>query len=293
MGHVLLAREYKLLLKPSEFKANPTLVSANAFWASRIERIVSTIDNHPESFKKVVHRAIRFWDTADCVLSRHDLILRTREEMDENFNPTGKLETTLKLRMPDQFVVASTSLVDDGKTDKNIETKFEEDIGPLEVARSKATEGARVVVPVKRSTRNRFSLSTTIEGDPSQRPARLADVFEKFPGAKVLIGDVATNEDLISGSVSHEYAFKKAEAKFSDSVDGIFALSLWCFDKPDANPSVAELSYTCETVNGNMPGKAARQAYDLFIKLQNQLADIVDPENTSKTALALPKGCAS
>lgn len=291
MGHVLLAREYKLLLKPSEFRARPTLPSANKFWASRIERIVSTIDNRPDPFKRVVHRVIRFWDTADCILSKHDLILRTREEMDENFVSAGKLETTLKLRMPDQFVVASTSLVDDGKNDENTETKFEEDIGPLEIASPRASEGARVIVPVKRSTRNRFSLSTTIESDPKQRPTRLADVLEKFPGAKKLIGDLATNEDLVSGSVSHEYAFKKAKAKFSDDIDGIFALSLWCFDTPEAKPGVAELSYTCETQNGNMPGKAARDAYDLFIKLQNQLADIVDPENTSKTALALPKGC--
>ncbi|MDX0481429.1 hypothetical protein GOD90_20350 [Sinorhizobium medicae] len=288
MAHMLAAREYKLLLKASEFQARPRLQSANAFWTSRIAGIVSMVDKHPEPFKKVVHRVIRFWDTADCVLSKNDLILRTREKMDEDFASTSKLETTLKLRMPDQFVVATTSLADDGE---GVETKFEEDIGPLEVA----SPGAEtpVIVPVKRSTRNRFSLSTTIESNPPQLPVRLADVFGMFRGLRDLVGDQATSSDLVGGSMIHEFAFKRAEAKFSDNIDGKFTLSLWCFDGPDSKPSVAELSYTCETLNGTMPGKAAHGAYRLFIAFQNQLADFVDPENTSKTALALPKGCAS
>ncbi|MBD9491486.1 hypothetical protein [Ensifer sp. ENS11] len=288
MGHVLAAREYKLLLKASEFQAEPTLQSANAFWTSRIAGIVSLIDEEPEPFERVVHRTIRFWDTADCVLSRNDLILRTREEMDENFVSAGTFETTLKLRMPDQFVVATTSFAEDGE---GPETKFEEDIGPLEVVGPGA--GTRVIVPVKRSTRNRFSLSTTIEGNPQQRPVRLADVFGMFPGVGDLIGEQATSADLVGGSMIHEYAFKRAKAKFSDNIDGKFTLSLWCFDGPEAKPSVAELSFTCETQNGTMPGKAAHGAYRLFIAFQNQLADIVDSENASKTALALPKGDAS
>lgn len=287
MGRLLIAREYKLLLKAGEFQARPTLQSANEFWASRIANIVSLFDNRSEPFKEPVFRIVRFWDTADCALSKNNLILRTREEVDENFASTGKLETTLKLRMPDQFVVASTFFAADNEF---TETKFEEDIGPLEIATALPGEGRRVIVPIKRSTRNRFALSTTIT-EP-QRPAKLADVVQMFPGLEEIIRNQETSEDLGSGSICYEYAFKKAKAKFADDFEGKFTLSLWCFNLPDGQPDVAELSYTCKTRDGQMSGEAARGAFGLFIELQNRLDDIADTENTSKTALALPKACA-
>ncbi|APO72213.1 hypothetical protein IE4872_PD01692 (plasmid) [Rhizobium gallicum] len=288
MVHVLAAREYKLLIKSSEFQARPTLQTANEFWTSRIESVVALIANDPEPFDEAVYRVIRFWDTSDCVLSRNDLILRTREEVDENFVSTGKSEITLKLRMPDQFVVASTSLAANGN---GIETKFEEDIGPLEIAGSRPGEKTQVIVPVKRSTRNRFSLSTTMKINSQQRLTRLGDLLEAFPGVKEIVPNQTLGASLNSGPINYEYAFKKGKAEFPNNVDGKFTLSLWCFRSPSGDPDVAELSYTCKTQNGGVPGKAAREAYDLFILLQNRLGDIIDPENTSKTTLALPKGC--
>ncbi|MBY3123240.1 hypothetical protein [Rhizobium laguerreae] len=290
MGHVLAAREYKLLLKSSEFRARPTLQTANDFWTSRVQSVVALIANDPEPFDEAVHRVIRFWDTSDGILSRNDLILRTREEVDENFVSTGKSEMTLKLRMPDQFVVASTFLAANGNGN---ETKFEEDIGPLEIAASRAGEKTQVIVPVKRSTRNRFSLSTTMKINSQQRLTRLADVLQAFPGVKEIVPNQTLGASLNSGPINYEYAFKKGKAEFANNIGAKFTLSLWCFHSPIGDPDLAELSYTCKTRNGGMPGKAARKAYDLFIELQNRLGDIIDPENTSKTALALPKGCGS
>ncbi|MFF0946524.1 hypothetical protein ACFYE9_02275 [Rhizobium leguminosarum] len=288
MGHVLATREYKLLLKSSEFRARPTLQTANDFWTSRIESVVALIANDPEPFDEAVYRVIRFWDTSDGILSRNDLILRTREEVDENFVLTGKSEVTLKLRMPDQFVVASSFFAADGN---GIETKFEEDIGPLEIADSGAGGKTQVIKPIKKSTRNRFSLSTTKEINSQQRFIRLGHVLEVFPGAKDIVPNQTLEASLNSGPIIYEHAFKKGKAEFANNISAKFTLSLWCFHSPSGDPEVAELSYTCRTQNGGMPGDAARDAYDLFIELQNRLDDIIDPENTSKTALALPKGC--
>ncbi|TBY82436.1 hypothetical protein [Rhizobium leguminosarum] len=290
MGHVLAAREYKLLLKSSEFRSRPTLQTANDFWTSRIESVVALIASDPEPFDEAVCRVIRFWDTSDGILSRNDLILRTREEVDKNFVLTGKSEVTLKLRMPDQFVVASTSFAAEGN---EIETKFEEDIGPLEVADSGAGGRPQVIKPVKKSTRNRFSLSTTKEINSQQCSIRLGHVLEVFPGAKDIVPNQTLEASLNSGPIVYEHAFKKGKAEFANNIGAKFTLSLWCFRSPIGDPDVAELSYTCRTQNGGMPGEAAREAYDLFIELQNRLDDIIDPENTSKTALALPKGSRS
>ncbi|WP_426129328.1 hypothetical protein [Pararhizobium sp. PWRC1-1] len=288
MRHQLKAREYKLLLNPGVFEARPSLTSANDFWTRRVSKIVEHLDN-VRPFQQVVHRVTRFWDDANCILSKNDLILRTREETNAGFISNGQSGVTLKLRMPDQFVVASTTLTEDG----DIKTEFEEDIGPLEIRASLNSLEPRVVLPRKLSSRNRFSLSSTITTRTEELPFDLEGVFRIFPGVPDILR--ASYPERLSrlqtGHTVYEYAFKEGSAKFDADIVGEFTLSLWCFTDPTAKPSVAELSYKCRTSNGVMTGKAARKAFKLFLALQESLSDIVDPDNTSKTALALPQGC--
>ena len=58
-------------------------------------------------------------------------------------------------------------------------------------------------------------------------------------------------------------------------------------------PAVAEVSFKCDTIDGEMPVKAAQRALDLFIGFQAKLGDYVNTDHSSKTAMVLPKVCAS
>lgn len=291
MGRDLDAREYKLLLDPRTFEASPDVVPANEFWTLRIRDVVQLIDPNAKPFEQAVHRIIRFWDTPNCDLTNNKLILRTREEASPDFAGKGKLEVTLKFRMPDQFIVGSTSFVDDG--DDDVETEFEEDIGPLELMAKPKGQEAHVVIASKLSTRNRFSLSSTYKGPPSVRPNSLGELFAVLPGAAglVTVSPAQADVHLVPGPTIYEYAFKRSVAELGNNTEAKFTLSYWCFDSHPKKPDVVELSFKCKTPEGSMSGRTARQAYNLFINFQKSMSDIVYLDHNSKTALSLPRNC--
>ncbi|MBY5704146.1 hypothetical protein HFO38_15665 [Rhizobium leguminosarum] len=291
MGRKLDAREYKLLLNPQIFGQSPNLDAANTFWAQRIRQIVQTADPEAGPFENNGWRLIRFWDTPNRDLGDNDLILRTRQDTTSDFVANGVQKATLKLRMPDQFIVATAWLAKREEEDaKIVETKFEEDIGPLEVLSRPPGEQPRVVTPLKLSTRNRFSLSSGIE-IPSNDPLdRLEHVLALFPGAAELVCVSAEQSDLnlAGGPLIHEYVFKSSEVALVEGAKAKFTLSIWCFDAPTKQPDVAEMSFVVKTDGGKMSGPVARQAYNLFNNFQGSLSEIIDQDHTSKTSLALP-----
>ena len=194
-------------------------------------------------------------------------------------------EITLKLRMPDLFVVAATKLP--GRH-PNAETSFEEDIAPLEVAIS----GSRVKVADPPSIRSRFALSTKqpVRGDPET----LEDAFNLYPAladnlrrAKV---EFARSASLLSGPAIREQVYEGPGVALGSGVVAEVVLTLWELAAPARVRNVAEISYRCGTIKGRMPRKAAREALDLFLDLQTGLGDCVELRYPSKTALALPNG---
>lgn len=294
MGRKLDAREYKLLLNPHSFDQYPTLEAINAFWDEHIRHIVQLIDPNAYPFQESRYRLIRFLDTQRCELTNNDLILRTRQKTDDQFVPkVSDVEVTLKLRMPDQFVVRSSHLARAVDEDEGlVQTKFEEDIGPLEVLAVQGPD-TRVVRPIKISTRNRFSLSSSVTLQGSASVKSLAHVFALFPGAedRVAVSTGQTDLELVAGPLIHEYAFKKGLVTLDGGIDAEFTMSLWCFESPDRRPDIVELSFVVEADDGRVQGSVARQAYNLFNSFQRNLASIIDPENTSKTSLSLPPTC--
>ncbi|TBD81055.1 hypothetical protein [Rhizobium ruizarguesonis] len=291
MGRKLDAREYKLLLNPQIFSQAPNLQAANAFWDRRIRQIVRIADPKAGPFKIEGWRLIRFWDTPNRDLSDNDLIVRTRQDTKNDFAASGVRQATLKLRMPDQFIVATSWLAKREDEDAEIaETKFEEDIGPLEVLARPPGEQPKVVTPLKLSTRNRFSLSSEIDLAPNDPLDRLDHVLALFPGAAGLVSVSADQSDLdlAGGPLIHEYVFKGSEVALVGEAKAKFTLSIWCFDEPSKQPDVAEMSFVVKTDNGKMSGPVARQAYNLFNSFQDSLSEIIDQDHTSKTSLALP-----
>ncbi len=79
--------------------------------------------------------------------------------------------------------------------------------------------------------------------------------------------------------------------KLGDDIVGKFALTLWHFGPTHSAPAVAEISFKCAIVNGDMPSKAAKRALALFVGMQTDLGNWVNSEYSSQTALALPGDC--
>ncbi|WP_234706826.1 hypothetical protein [Ensifer aridi] len=194
--------------------------------------------------------------------------------------------------MPDLFVVAATNLPWSGG---KFSTTFEKDIAPLEL--DDPIPGKRsVVLPVKRSVRSRFARSTTQNVKWPTSSLTLTDLSLMFPtvleviasaGARTL-GETA----LIGGPTIREFVFEGASVRLDAEIVGEFALTLWFFGSDHVRPGVAEISFKCTTVRGDMLGKAARRALDLFIGMQ-ELDGWVNTEHFSKTSLALPMQCGS
>ncbi|MDX0985781.1 hypothetical protein GOL22_27145 [Sinorhizobium medicae] len=298
MRHELDAREYKLLLNPDRFKEESPETVVDTFWENHLKRLIDAQlglrngeePRHERRFSERKERVVRFWDTPDYTLTRADLALRERLSNDQEGNADARPEITLKLRMADLFVVAAAELP--GSRD-DFSTTFEEDIAPLEV--DDPEPGKRsVVVPTRRSIRSRFARSTTQTADWNTRRT-LGGLRELFPTTFELIEaswvQCSPLTELVSGPTIRELAFKGARVKLGAGIVGKFTLTLWYFGAQQQRPTVAEISFKCATVDGDMPGAAARRALALFIAMQTELGGWVNSDHSSKTALALPSVC--
>lgn len=246
MRHSPDAREYKLLLNPKRFVEAPPQTAADIFWDQYLKPLIGRL-------------AIRNGNEP-----RH----------------AGRFDYSTKR------IVPATDLVGRGKKS---DTTFEEDIAPLEVEEPEPGKRA-VIIPAKRSTRSRFSLSTTQKLAWRTAYQTLANLSLLFPTALDIVkgsGSRPSGEiGLISRPKIYELVIGGASVRLSDDVVGDFALTIWSFGSGHSPSLVAEASFKCATVCGDMPGKAARRALDLFIGMQG-----LDTEHSSKTVLALPNGC--
>ncbi|MFA1626954.1 hypothetical protein ACDY96_30755 [Rhizobium mongolense] len=134
-------------------------------------------------FDEPIERIVRFWDTPDCILSQADLALRERLPVDNEGRPGTRPELTLKLRMADLFVVATTELPG---SQEDAATMLEEDIAPLEIEDPQPDKRS-IVMPAKPSIRSRFSLSTTQTADWGASLHTLAGLHLLFPTASELL----------------------------------------------------------------------------------------------------------
>ena len=289
-------REYKLLLKPKKFKTfkgDPSAALANAFWTEHLKPVIrSHLDERPGGkarfkgeFEQAKIRDVRFWDTKRHVLASCDLSLRLRGKA------SGAQEMTLKLRTSDLFISGLTAVPG---SQPDAKTKFEEDISPHQVQRSRSGPGRHVVADYG-ATQSRFSRSTTQSIDAV--PSTLAQACELFPSLKQNLmrhdkwdgrkRDLDLKAPLRPGPEIEEHVFKGPKVDLGDGISGEFALTLWYFEKRYRAPEVSEISFKCE-IDGLMHLPAAQRAHSLFVGMQEELADWANTQDASKTALALP-----
>jgi len=298
MRHELDAREYKLLLNPERFLED-TYQPVAVFWSElltplidrKLGRRTSSEPRFEGKFGDPVERMVRFWDSEDCSLTKADLALRERRGIDSGDGSSARAEITLKLRMPDLFVVADADLPGSGD---DADTDFEEDIAPLAIDDPGPGSRAIVVAP-EPSIRSRFSLSTTQTAAWRDVDPTLGDLQSLYPTLTDLV--VASGvlfeptTALTAGPTIRELVFKGAKVRLGEEVVGKLALTLWCFEAAGAAPAVAEISFKCTIDDGEMAGKAARRALKLFNGMQSELGDWLNLKHSSKTALALPGAC--
>lgn len=288
--HVLIAREYKLLLNVKSLGSEASTKAANQFWKETIAPVIrGSIGNrasgkprYAKSFNKSDRRQVIFYDDLQGTLNRNFYALRSRAPRSAS---DSEVELTLKYRMPDYFVVAGTPQM--GAV-AGTETQLEEDIAPLEVAAS----GDGFVTSDPASARSRFSLSTTLMCNRFRRNASLSSVTGLFPGLKSTLqkstARLRTDTKLVAGPRIAEDVFKGPKVILGDKQEAKFSLTYWRFFNEAPIVSIAEVSYRCAMPDGKTTRDAARRAYDLFVGLQDGLGDLLERRYSSKTALALP-----
>jgi hypothetical protein len=280
-------REYKLLLKPKKFEGDPSAALANEFWTDKLKPIIRRhLDERSGGkarfkgeFDSVKIRNVCFWDTKRHALANCDLSLRQRGNASRSH---GAQEMTLKLRTSDLFI---SGLTDVPGSQRDAKTKLEEDISPLQVQR-------RHVVADYSATQSRFSRSTTQSIQRDAVPSTLAKACKLFPSLKQNLmrhdkRDFDLKARLMPGPAIEEHVFKGPKVELGGGIIGEFALTLWYFKKRRRAPDVSEISFKCE-IDGLMHLPAAQRAHSLFVAMQEELADWANPQDSSKTALALP-----
>lgn len=295
-------REYKLLLEPSAFPGAASEKAAKEFWTASLKPLIdktlgaksdggSRAEEEPKLAKQ---RVVLFLETGKQLLAERQFTIRARSLVKDGV-PAPKAEITLKLRTPDVLLAADYCRT---AKEANPKTKLEEDIAPLAIA----SQGV-VVVPAKRSTFSRFSVSTKVESDAALQS--LADALRAFPMLRggLAMGDrgpLADDLKLRAGPTICEWVFQKARVDLGP-VSAEFTLTLWyIFDEPlspalwqraasgSVNPSAAEISFDFDTPGGEMDPKAALRSAKLFAAMQADLP--MNARETSKTALGLPAG---
>jgi hypothetical protein len=107
-GIELDSREYKLMLRPTEFTAADSQQAVKRFIKEQLVPAVRdqwNADAANELEKRGLEvgerRVVRFWDSGDCLLFRHGFAWRQRGDIDEHGTRANDVELTLKFRSPD------------------------------------------------------------------------------------------------------------------------------------------------------------------------------------------------
>src|SRR5262245_59698899 len=246
-------REYKLLLRPTKFKGDPSDGLANAFWTKHLRPIIQGLykqgldkrSNGKAHFKGQFEpariRNVRYWDTKSHALAGSELTLRQRGKASDK---AGRQEITLKLRTSDLFISALTAVTG---SQRDATTELEEDIAPLQVQLAPAGRGRKVVADYS-ATRSRFSRSTTQSIEADAVPDTLAQACRLFPSLEASLmrrgheRGLPLKTRLAAGPRIEEHVFKGPKVDLGSGISGEFALTLWYFEKKRKKRKVLKVS---------------------------------------------------
>jgi len=288
-GIELDSREYKLMLRAGEFAGSDPGQAVERFTTDQLIPAVRAQWNDDaanELMRKKLEvgerRIVRFWDSGECLLYQHGFAWRGRVETDEHNTRTNEIELTLKFRSPDIFLAAGMPLKAKNGA-RNVDSKIEEDLGPLSVRGG--SEGA---VAKPRSARSQFSRSTKQTVSPDKVPTSLAGIAALYPSfedeLRATVGGFETSAVLEPSPEYRELVYESSKLIVAKDVKTKFALTLWYKDVENQDrPALAEVSFKYDVRNGGVPDEVARRALALLLAMQD--LPWADPSAPTKTAL--------
>ena len=213
--------------------------------------------------------------------------MRERVDLNKEGRPAAKPKITLKFRTADLFLAADMQLAARGGA-KDVESKFEEDLGALAV---RAASG-EAIVAMPRSSRSQFSRSTTQTVDRHAIPRTLKDVEDLYPkfddALRLMAGEADMSAELAASPEYRELVYRSSMIDLAQDTETSFALTIWYEGADNRDrPALAEISFAYVTDDGAVSAEAARRARELLLAMQD--LDWADPGSPTKTALA---GCA-
>lgn len=228
----------------------------------------------------VEEKTRRTWylDTPELALRRRGYVLRLR---DESRRERSEYKLTLKYRAADRYVSASADVFVSGDAEnkygeKNIGTKFEEDIIPPFISR--------------------FSHSILIEMDKEPELNTLVDVKSIFPG----LGNLEIPEEspisVVNDFKAHEIKRELGKIEFGEKPRVKPCLSIWYLLGQDNEiPLVAEFSFDYDILENEHEERDRLleqfpphvvEASNIFFKTLQKQSGWINLDATTKTAYA-------
>jgi hypothetical protein len=259
------SREYKVMLLPDAFAGSEAEVrrATDRFWAE-VGKALEQHDIPTEgAFDEVkAHRRIKFFDTEAHGFNASRYVFRERIDVD-----SGGREVTLKYRHPDRYVASDRDM--DAKVEREVETKFEEDIKPPFVSV--------------------FSYSTSVGVDADTDISKVKDVVELFPGLKGELRDVEADGELTLVRVfcARELVLVGAFLLLGRrDIEAKCAMVIWHDAQANqSTPVCVEFSFKYGDDDEDYQGTVTRDAHDVLQTLNAELKAWVHPDPKTKTAL--------
>lgn len=270
MKQNVISREYKVMLKKERFVGlqDDLLERAGDFWKTfkdSIQNIVFDTDGNLNKVEK--QRIVRFYDSADHILRENNYVFRERVDLS-----TRKREVTLKFRHQDRYIAQDRNMAaaDVGKG----KTKFEEDIK----------------IPFIKL----YSFSTKQSISDGKSLNKLNDPAELYPDLKKRLKSYQENVviDIVGNFTAREVVITGADFQIgaNPKLEAECAIIAWYDEAGEKDRPVAvEFSFKYENEREEFDGLAAQRAFDVFCRIEGKLAEWLDTEGPTKTALVYSK----
>lgn len=257
---LLESREYKVMLQHGRFADRRAAVSL--LTAALRETAAQLGIAMQGSLALAQKRTVTFFDTADLLLRRRQLLLRRRVARDE-------LQFTLKARNEDRYIAAGQDLR--SARGLNHERKFEEDISPPFCSRF--------------SHSNRIVLRNKSESPCGLAPKTLQQARRLFPGLKPMLTGVDLDAErtpllAVNGITAYERVYKGPQLALPGKCKASVATILWTAGRDGAS-LVAEMSFRYRDRTEQYWAKTAAVAWQLFAAIQR--LDWFLPNSVTKT----------
>ena len=265
----VVSREYKAMLRATRFAGTEKqlLDAARRLWEDFVEAIgpfVFHADGVLDTISK--ERLVAFLDTDAQHLRSSGYLFRVRRSLDGS-----RPEVTLKFRHPDRYVAEARQM-----KSRQIRAivKFEDDI--------------------KTPFVSLYGFSTRGRVGKKDVPSTLDEVSALFPDLARRLGDTDGQLALtaVNGFTARELLITGPILTIGAKSRVVIecALIVWYDNSgpPDA-PVAVEFSYRYGNPGGQYSGKVAKRAFDIFATLQSELAEWIDSNSRTKTALVFER----